>query len=221
MTAPAGGGSPGPAPDLRSSRTGSLADRFAAGVSFEDFLAGATANADLWRALYARAQAPEAAVARAIAIGGLWSLLVLVEDWCGNAVNTLPVLARLAGRAPNLDLRVLRRDANLDIMDAHLTSGSRSIPVVIVLDAGFQERGWWGPRPGALQQWVTGEGRTLAKTDRYREVRRWYARDHGATTLDEVLGLIEVAARAPRDSGDAPPSTEWVDLRPSAVPPGQ
>jgi hypothetical protein len=123
----------------------------------------------------------------------------------------VPVLARLAERAPNIDLRILQRDANLDIMDAHLTLGSRSIPVVIVLDAAFHERGWWGPRPRALQRWVIGEGRALAKEDRYREVRRWYARDHGATTVDDVVSLIEAADSAARGAARPLPA----DARPA------
>ena len=36
----------------------------------------------------------------------------------------------------------------------------------------------------------------MTKEDRYREVRRWYARDHGATTIDEILGLIAAAPAA-------------------------
>lgn len=36
--------------------------------------------------------------------------------------------------APELELRVLRRDEHPEIMDEYLTNGSRSIPVVIVLD---------------------------------------------------------------------------------------
>lgn len=176
---------------------GTLQERYGAGQTFPEFLAHAAANADLWKAVYARAHVQEAALARAASLGGPWHLLVLVEDWCGDAVNTLPVLGRLAEQAPNIDLRTLGRDTNLDIMDAHLTNGkSRSIPVVIILDANYHERAWWGPRPAALQAWVMGEGRTMTKEDRYREVRKWYARDHGATTVEEVLNLI-AAATAP------------------------
>jgi hypothetical protein len=40
----------------------------------------------------------------------------------------------------------------------------------------------------------------MTKEDRYREVRRWYARDHGATTVTEVLSLI---AAAPEGTGAA------------------
>ena len=103
----------------------------------------------------------------------------------------VPIVARLAELAPNVDLRVLARDQNLDLMDAHLTGTSRSIPVVIALDEEFNERGWWGPRPAALQQWVLGPGQALDKDARYREIRSWYARDKGRTTLEEVVGMME------------------------------
>lgn len=182
------------APPIASgANAGTLQERFSAGQTFPDFLSHAVANAELWRAVYGRAHADDAALARAASLGGPWHLLVLVEDWCGDAVNTLPVIGRLAEHVPNIDLRVLGRDTNLDLMDAHLTNGSRSIPVVMILDANYQERAWWGPRPAELQAWVMGPGRTMTKEDRYREVRRWYARDHGATTVNEVLSLIAAA----------------------------
>ena len=109
-------------------------------------------------------------------------------------MNTVPVVARLAERCANLDLRVLGRDANPDLMDAHLTGSSRSIPVIIVLDEAFVERVWWGPRPTVLQRWVSGQGQLLEKTTRYREARTWYARDRGRTTLEEVVSMLERAA---------------------------
>ncbi|PYP76824.1 MAG: hypothetical protein DMD35_17180 [Gemmatimonadetes bacterium] len=133
-------------------------------------------------------------VERVSSLPGRWHLLVLSEDWCGDAVNTVPVVARLAERCANLDLRVLGRDANPDLMDAHLTGSSRSIPVIIVLDEAFVERVWWGPRPTVLQRWVSGQGQLLEKTTRYREARTWYARDRGRTTLEEVVSMLERAA---------------------------
>jgi hypothetical protein len=45
-----------------------------------------------------------------------------------------------------------------------------------------------------LQRWVLGPGHQLDKDARYKEVRAWYARDHGRTTLEEVVSLLERAA---------------------------
>jgi hypothetical protein len=43
---------------------------------------------------------------------------------------------------------------------------------------------------------VVGAGQSLEKTERYREIRRWYARDRGRTTLEEVLSMLERAAQS-------------------------
>jgi hypothetical protein len=166
--------------------------RYANAWTFEQMLAVAQKNIELWKAVRARAVVDDATVARAGALGGAWHLLALSEDWCGDAVNILPVFDELAHRAPNFDLRIVSRDANPDLMDAHLTNGTRrSIPVVIAYDEQFIERAWWGPRPAPLQRWVLNEGKTLDKDARYKEIRRWYAIDKGRTALDELLSAIE------------------------------
>jgi hypothetical protein len=172
----------------------SLRDRFLAAPDFEAMLASVQKNPELWAAVWRRAEVGDDYLRRIAALPGAWHLLVLSEDWCGDAVNTVPVVAKLVALSPNTDLRVLGRDANPDLMDAHLTGTSRSIPVVILLDESYEECGWWGPRPTVLQGRVSGEWHELEKSDRYREARTWYARDRGRTTLEEVVALMERAA---------------------------
>lgn len=168
--------------------------RFESAPAFEEYLESVERNRDLWHAVYARARLPAEVIAAARALPGDWHLVALTEDWCGDAVNTLPVIARLAAEA-GWDLRIMSRDANPDLMDAHLTNGrSRSIPVVIVYDADFQEVGWWGPRPLEIQRWVLDEGLAMPSPERYKIVRRWYAKDRGETTLRELLDLFPRAA---------------------------
>lgn len=180
-----------------------LRERFLAADTFEAMLAQTEQNVDLWWAVWRRARVPDEFLRRVAELEGTWHLLVLSEDWCGDAVNTLPVIAKLAALTPNLDLRVLARDRNLDLMDAHLTGTSRSIPVVMVLDESYQERAWWGSRPAALQAWVLSSGHALEKEARYLEVRRWYARDGGRTTLEEVVATLERAATTTRPATTA------------------
>ena len=116
-------------------------------------------------------------------------LLVIAEDWCGDASNTIPILARLVEEVPGLELRVLRRDEHPEVMDRYLTDGARSIPIVIALDSEYREVGHWGPRPAELQAWVMANREMLPKADIYPLVRKWYARDRGESTLREVLAL--------------------------------
>lgn len=173
-----------------------LKELFAGATRFEDFLAGVTVNADLWRALSRRASVSDEHAGRARVRRRQWRLLVILEDWCGDAVNIVPVIAALVRQAPNLEMRVVRRDEHPELMDSHLTGTSRSIPVVILLDDQFNERAWWGPRPAQLQGWVAGEARALPKDVRYRETRRWYALDHGRSTVQELLDLMDLAEAA-------------------------
>jgi hypothetical protein len=148
--------------------------RYEAALTFDEFLAAAQQNKELWATMYRLARVPQSFVDRVRALPGRRYLLVLNEDWCGDAVNTVPAVAKLASLAPDqLELRVLGRDANPDLMDAHLTGTSRSIPVIILLDEDYVERGWWGPRPSELQAWVV--------------------RDRGLSTLEEIVAMMERA----------------------------
>jgi hypothetical protein len=169
-------------------------ERYYAAWSFDEMVTAATSNVELWKSVRARATIDEEALRRVRALGGSWHLLALSEDWCGDSVSTLPFVDALAAATDNVDLRILRRDTNPDLMDSHLTDArSRSIPVVMALDDQFREHGWWGSRPTLLQHWVLGEGQALEKTERYKEQRRWYARDHGRTTVEDVVALLERA----------------------------
>lgn len=167
---------------------------FGAGQSFSRFVASAQVNETLWKELAARAPLDSAEVERIRRSGGPWRLLVLADDWCGDALNTLPVIARLADAAENVEMRIVPRDAYPDIRDRHLTNGSRSIPVAILLDAEGRARGWWGPRPSRLQALFERALRALPGKERYRELRRWYARDRGASTAREIAELFEKGA---------------------------
>lgn len=171
-----------------------LADRIADGLDFQRYIALTDKNHDLWHAVYRTIPIPEGAVDRAQAIPGRWHLVALSEDWCGDAVNALPVLAKVLEQVPGIDLKILSRDANLDLMDLHLTGTSRAIPIVILYDEEYVERGWWGPRPKELQHWFATEGRAMEKDERYRVIRTWYARDRGRSVVREVLELVEAAA---------------------------
>jgi len=165
-------------------------ERYHAAPTFHEYIESVEVNRDLWRGLYERVHLPEDLVDIARGCEGTWRMVALSEDWCGDAVNILPVIGRFAGEV-GWDLRILERDDNLDLMDAHLTEGrSRSIPVVIVYDDAFQELGWWGPRPGELQDWVRGDGADLSKADRYKRIRRWYAKDRGRTTIVELMNVF-------------------------------
>lgn len=159
-------------------------------IPYEQFLEQVEKNESLWRGVYRTAHVPDWAFELACEAGRDVRLLVIAEDWCGDASSTVPVLARLGDEAECLEMRIVRRDEHPEIIDEYLTKGSRSIPIVIALDGSCNELGHWGPRPGELQQWVMANKLTMPLEERYPRVRRWYAVDRGVTTLREVLALF-------------------------------
>ena len=120
------------------------------------FVAESEHHRGLWEGIYKLMRVPEWAF-QAVPPGTRRRLLVIAEDWCGDASSTIPIVARFADAVPGMELRLLRRDEHPELMDRYLTNGARSIPIVIVLDESFRELGHWGPRPAELQAWVPGE----------------------------------------------------------------
>lgn len=161
-------------------------------LEWDAFVHGCHEQRTLWQG--ATVRVPSWAVQAASFLPGRFRLIAIAEDWCGDGATTLPVIARWAAQVPNVRLRVLRRDDHPAVMDRYLTGGSRSIPIVIVLDDQMMECASWGPRPDPLAAWVR-EQRALGREQKalYPEIRRWYAKDRGETTLREILGLMTIA----------------------------
>ncbi len=118
--------------------------------------------------------------------------LVLTEGWCGDAAQILPVLNALAVLNKNIQLLLLLRDENPELMDQYLTNGtSRSIPKLIVYNKNNEELFNWGPRPAAIQQKFYEMKQQELSYDEIKEaVHLWYAKDHTLSTQKEISSLL-------------------------------
>jgi len=119
--------------------------------------------------------------------------LVITEGWCGDASFSTPLLAKLEAEVPdNIKVRFLLRDEHLDVMDAYLTDGGRSIPKVIVLGEDLRELGTWGPRPASLHTLMhlwKSEGLELREL--VPKVQDWYDHDQTKELQTELLQLVQ------------------------------
>jgi len=134
--------------------------------------------------------------------------LVLTEAWCGDASQIIPVLNKLAYANENITLRIILRDEYLDIMDAFLMNGSRSIPKLIALDANTLDVfATWGPRPKALQNIILPaieDMKTSAdsalRAQKYDELKTqaqsWYNHDKTRSTQEDLLATVLERERA-------------------------
>ncbi len=129
--------------------------------------------------------------------------LVITEGWCGDAAQIIPVFQKMVDQQPLIDLRLILRDENLELMDAFLTDGGRSIPKLICIDAESKEiLGDWGPRPIEAQAQVMAVKAELAQIEdpearkkRYQESQNelhlWYARDKTKSIQREFVAKFQ------------------------------
>ncbi|MEM6965008.1 MAG: thioredoxin family protein [Bacteroidota bacterium] len=126
--------------------------------------------------------------------------LVITEAWCGDAAQIIPVLNKMATQNSNIDLKFIYRDEHPSIMDAFLTNGSRSIPILITVNADTLEViNSWGPRPAEVQGMVMdAKAEAIAKPEESKKIwneakknsQLWYARDKTKSIQSEVVDSI-------------------------------
>ena len=189
-----------PAPGLvrtvRLERTDSLVALFETGRTWGAFLAAANARRSTWEDNYGRGAVTDSAlIARARAVGG-WRILVVAEDWCGDSANTIPYLARLVERAPDLELRIVNSTAGKWVMERYRTSDGRAAtPTVVVLERDGAAQGCLIERPRALKEWIVANQPKLSEED-YRTQRiEWYRNDAGGHTVAEIVAILEAAVQ--------------------------
>ena len=120
--------------------------------------------------------------------------LVLTESWCGDAAQTLPLINKIAETNKKIDLKVVLRDENEDLMNQFLTNGNKSIPKLIVIDkASKQVLSSWGPRSMEAAKMISDYKAKHGKVDDKikTELQNWYNKDKGAQIEREIASLIE------------------------------
>lgn len=120
--------------------------------------------------------------------------LIITEAWCGDAAQNIPFLAKLAALNPLIELKLVLRDENPELMDEYLTEGARSIPKLIILSKDLsQEMGTWGPRPAFLQERLKAYKQDtlgVSAKDFSEGTHLWYAKDKNESLERELLELI-------------------------------
>lgn len=122
--------------------------------------------------------------------------ILITEAWCGDAAQIVPIVGRLAELNKNIDLMIVLRDENPELMNKYLTNGAKSIPILISLNKNFEEEWHWGPRPKPAQSMVIENKETMALShdEVKKNVQLWYAEDKTNTTQTELLNKIKQAA---------------------------
>lgn len=122
------------------------------------------------------------------------TFLIISEGWCGDAAQIVPVLNKLANCSENIDLKIVIRDENLELMDLFLTNGNRAVPMLLMIDPETNELiAKWGPRPKFASKMVL-DYKTLhgaLDADFKIQLQNWYNTDKGVEIQQEVMQLLQ------------------------------
>lgn len=119
--------------------------------------------------------------------------LVLSEGWCGDAAQILPIMNKMQMISPKIDLQIVFRDENPNLMDLFLTNGSRSVPKLILLDKETMNVvGHWGPRPKGATDLIKSYKEQYGVVDETAktELQLWYLHDKGYSTQREIVQMM-------------------------------
>ena len=161
-------------------------ERFAQGMTVQQYLDQMTTNREKF--VQNLADARVGAEDRAVFAGRKERLnvLVLTEDWCGDAITNFPVLAKMVEGAPNVEVRVFLRDRNPDLMDQYLNRGLyKSIPVFVFFDAEMRELARFVERPPSVTEVMEQKQLELRRALREENKTEW-----SRAAADEIRKLL-------------------------------
>jgi len=117
--------------------------------------------------------------------------LVISEGWCGDAAQNLPAINKLAEANDNIELRIVLRDKNMELMDEFLTNGNQAIPKLIQIQHDTVNS-TWGPRPTIAAQMVLDYKKEHGSLDAdfKKDLQIWYNTDKNESLFADFENLV-------------------------------
>lgn len=121
--------------------------------------------------------------------------LVISEHWCGDSSQILPIINKVAASLPdNIELKIVYRDENPDLMNEHLTNNSKSIPILMQLSNEYKFISQWGPRSKVAQELVMLlKSKSETASTYSEELHLWYAKNKQAEIVKELIDFLKLS----------------------------
>ena len=119
--------------------------------------------------------------------------LVISEGWCGDAAQLVPIFNKMVAVSDKIEMKIVFRDENADLMNLFLTNGNKAIPKLIILDKKtLNVEANWGPRPKGAIRLIENYKEKFGKIDENAktELQLWYLHDKGISTQNEITELL-------------------------------
>ena len=125
---------------------------------------------------------------------------IIAEAWCSDCAQIIPIINKIAEASDHIELKIVLRDENPELMDRYLTNGGKAIPILICINKDTKhEICTWGPRPKPAQELMIKHKANPVKeySEVQKEIQLWYTNDKGLTVQEEIMGLIKSLENVP------------------------
>jgi hypothetical protein len=162
-------------------------ERFAQGMTFQQYLDQMGTNKETFVKFLSEIKVRPEDRQALDKLGKKLRVMVITEDWCGDALYNVPVLAKLVEGNPNIEMRVFLRDKNPDLMDQYLNNGMyRSIPVFAFFDENMNEVARLLERPPKVTEQLEKKMLEVRRAMRAENLEPWRQE-----VVNEIRGLLK------------------------------
>lgn len=125
-----------------------LQSKHAAGLPYDAYVrSGTPQQFDSWKRVYDQAALTGPQRTLVGAFTRKINVIALTGIWCGDCVQQLPLLQRIAEANPAaIDLRYVDRDQHPDLQQVLRINGGNRVPVIVFCAEDFELVGWVGDR---------------------------------------------------------------------------
>jgi len=125
-----------------------FAAKFAAGLAYDDFLAGhgSDEHRRRWADFHARVKLSRQQRSLVAGFTREMKVLCLAGAWCGDCVNQCPIFDHVAAANERIVIRYFDRDTHADLSDELKICGGARVPVLVFLSEDDFEVGRFGDR---------------------------------------------------------------------------
>jgi thiol-disulfide isomerase/thioredoxin len=176
--------------------------RFTSAMTYQQYIDQIGQNKDEFMSNYTGTAVPQELKQRLQALvakpNGPKKVLVLGEDWCPDVFRGMPVVARIA-EAAGMEMKVMPRDQNLDVMNNYLNKGEfQSVPTLLFYTKDMELILAWHERPQKandempeMRKLYEGRSREEAMPDikKFRAGPIWAG--WRQATIEEITRLLE------------------------------
>ena len=149
-------------------------EQFKQGMTMDQYLAQMGTNKEKFVEFLSTVKIDPADKGALDKLGKKLNVLVITEDWCGDALYNVPVLAKMVEGNPNIEMRIFLRDKNKELMDQYLNQGMyRSIPVFAFFDENMNEVARLLERPAKITEQLEKKMLEVRRSMRAENLEQW------------------------------------------------